>query len=78
LPTSLSQAGTALSRRRKTPSEIIDTLAQHVIAAAKDPGNVAQLTALGIETNGPTPEQFGAVIEREQPQFDEVANLQPQ
>ena len=31
----------------KTPKEIIDKLAKHVIAAAKDPANVAQLTALG-------------------------------
>ena len=54
----------------KTPRGIIEKLARHVIAAAKDPGNVAQLTALGIEPNGTTPQEFRAQIEREQPQFD--------
>jgi tripartite-type tricarboxylate transporter receptor subunit TctC len=65
----------------KTPSEIIDKLARHVIAAAKDPANLAQLSALGIEPRGTTPEEFRAQIEREQPQFDaaiRAANLQPQ
>ena len=64
-----------------TPREIIDKLAQHVIAAAQDPTNVAQLTALGIEPNGTTPEEFRAQIDREQPQFDaaiKAANLQLQ
>jgi tripartite-type tricarboxylate transporter receptor subunit TctC len=62
----------------KTPKEIIDKLARHVIAAAKDPANVAQLTALGIEPNGTTPEEFLAQIDREQPAFDaaiKAANL---
>jgi tripartite-type tricarboxylate transporter receptor subunit TctC len=62
----------------KTPPEIIAKLAKHVIAAARDPANVAQLTALGIEPNGTTPEQFHAQIEAEQPQFDaaiKAANL---
>jgi len=62
----------------KTPPQIIDKLAKHVIAAARDPANVAQLTALGIEPNGTTPEQFRAQIEAEQPQFNaaiKAANL---
>jgi tripartite-type tricarboxylate transporter receptor subunit TctC len=65
----------------KTPREITDKLAQHVIAAARDPTNVAQLMALGIEPNGTTPEEFRAQIDREQPQFDaaiKAANLQLQ
>jgi tripartite-type tricarboxylate transporter receptor subunit TctC len=65
----------------KTPREFIDKLAQHVIAAAKNPANIAQLTALGIEPNGTTPEEFRAQIEREQPQYNAAiaaANLQPQ
>ena len=65
----------------KTPREIIAKLAQHVIAAAKDSTNVAQLTALGIEPNGTMPEEFRAQIEREQPLYDAAiaaANLQPQ
>jgi tripartite-type tricarboxylate transporter receptor subunit TctC len=65
----------------KTPPQIIDKLAQHVISAARDPANVAQLNALGIEPNGTTPEQFRAQIEAEQPQFDaaiKAANLKPE
>jgi tripartite-type tricarboxylate transporter receptor subunit TctC len=65
----------------KTPREIIDKLAKHVIAAAKDPANVAQLTTLGIEPNGTTPEEFAAQIDKEQPQFDaaiKAANLKPE
>ena len=65
----------------KTPPEIIDKLAKHVIAAAKDPATVAQLNALGIEANGTTPEEFAAQINREQPQFDDAikaAKLQPE
>ena len=65
----------------KTPPEIVDKLARHVIAAAKDPANVAQLNALGIEANGTTPKEFAAQINREQPQFDDAikaAKLQPE
>ena len=65
----------------KTPPEIIDKLAKHVIVAARDPANVAQLNALGIEPNGTTPEQFRAQIEAEQPQFDaaiKATNLKPE
>jgi tripartite-type tricarboxylate transporter receptor subunit TctC len=53
-----------------TPKPIIDKLAKEVIAAAKDPGIVAQLEKLGVEANGTTPEEFAAQIAREQPQFD--------
>ena len=48
--------------RPKTPQEVVDKLARHVIAAARDPANVAQLTALGIEPGGTTPEEFVALI----------------
>jgi len=54
----------------KTPQAIIDKLAQQVIAAARDPAIVAQLTKLGIQANGTTPQEFVAQIAREQPQFD--------
>jgi tripartite-type tricarboxylate transporter receptor subunit TctC len=54
----------------KTPQAIVDRLAQQVIAAARDPAIVAQLTKLGIEPNGTTPQEFIAQIAREQPQFD--------
>ncbi|MGH8513990.1 MAG: Bug family tripartite tricarboxylate transporter substrate binding protein, partial [Gammaproteobacteria bacterium] len=53
-----------------TPPAIVKKLAQQVIAAARDPAIVAQLTKLGIEANGTTPQEFVAQIAREQPQFD--------
>jgi tripartite-type tricarboxylate transporter receptor subunit TctC len=62
----------------QTPPPIIDKLARHAIAVAKDPAIVAQLAALGIESNGTTPAEFAAQIRREQPQFDDAikaANL---
>ena len=65
----------------KTPRDIIEKLAKHVTAAARDPANAAQLTTLGIEPNGTTPEEFAAQINREQPQFDaaiKAANLKPE
>jgi tripartite-type tricarboxylate transporter receptor subunit TctC len=61
-----------------TPTEIINKLAKHVIAAARDPANVAALTALGIVPGGNTPEEFAAQIASEQPRFDaaiKAANL---
>jgi tripartite-type tricarboxylate transporter receptor subunit TctC len=64
----------------KTPQPIVDKLAKHVIAAARDPAVVAQLSKLGIEANGTTPQEFRAQIAREQPQFDaaiKAANLIP-
>ncbi len=64
----------------KTPQAIVDKLAKHVIAAARDPAVVAQLTKLGIEANGTTPQEFRAQIASEQPQFDaaiKAANLTP-
>jgi tripartite-type tricarboxylate transporter receptor subunit TctC len=65
----------------KTPKAIVDKLARHGIAAAKDPGVVAQLTRLGIVPNGTTPEETAAQIAREQPQFDiaiKAANMSAQ
>jgi tripartite-type tricarboxylate transporter receptor subunit TctC len=65
----------------RTPQEIINKLARHVIAAAKDPANIAQLTALGIEAGGTTPEEFVELINKEQPRFDaaiKAANLKPE
>jgi tripartite-type tricarboxylate transporter receptor subunit TctC len=62
----------------KTPAAVIDKLAKHVIAAARDPAIVAQLNKLGIQANGTTPKEFLAQIAREQPQFDaaiKAANL---
>ena len=56
--------------RAGTPKPIIEKLAKEVIAAAKDPAIVAQLTKLGIEPNGTSPEDMAAQITREQPQFD--------
>ena len=39
----------------KTPKAIIDKLADHLIAAARDPGTVAALTRLGVEPGGESP-----------------------
>ncbi len=64
----------------KTPKPIVEKLAKNVIAAARDPGIVSQLTKLGIEPNGTTPEESAAQIAREQPQFDtaiKAAGLTP-
>jgi tripartite-type tricarboxylate transporter receptor subunit TctC len=54
----------------KTPKPIVDKLAEQVIAAARDPAIIAQLTKLGIQPNGTAPKEFAAQIAREQPQFD--------
>lgn len=65
----------------KTPRPIVDKLAKEVIAAAKDPGVIEQLTKLGIEPNGTTPEESAAQIAREQAQFDiaiKAANMKEQ
>jgi tripartite-type tricarboxylate transporter receptor subunit TctC len=65
----------------KTPPEIVNKLAKHVIAAAREPANVAALTTLGIVPGGNTPEEFAAQIVREQPTFDaaiKAANLKPE
>ena len=62
----------------RTPTPIINKVAEHVIAAARDPAIIEQLRKLGLEPNGTTPEDFAAQIKREQPQFDaaiEAANL---
>jgi tripartite-type tricarboxylate transporter receptor subunit TctC len=54
----------------RTPSVIVDKLANAVIAASKDAGVIEQLRKLGVEPNGTRPEEFAALIAREQPQFD--------
>ena len=64
----------------KTPKPIVEKLAKHVIAAAKDPAVVAQLTKLGIVPNGTTPEESAAQIAREQAQYDiaiKAADIKP-
>ena len=64
----------------KTPKAIVDKLAKQVIAAAKDPAVISQLTKLGIEPNGTTPEEMTAQIAREQPQYDiaiKAAEMKP-
>ena len=64
----------------KTPKAIVEKLAKSVIAAAKDPAVVSQLTKLGIQPNGTTPEESAAQITREQPQYDiaiKAADIKP-
>jgi tripartite-type tricarboxylate transporter receptor subunit TctC len=65
----------------KTPRPIVEKLAKEVIAASKDPAVIEQLTKLGIEPNGTTPEESAAQIAREQAQFDiaiKAANMKEQ
>jgi tripartite-type tricarboxylate transporter receptor subunit TctC len=65
----------------KTPRPIVEKLAKEVIAAARDPAVIEQLTKLGIEPNGTTPEESAAQIAREQTQFDiaiKAANMKEQ
>jgi len=62
----------------RTPSAIVEKLANAVIAASKDVAVIEQLSKLGVESNGTTPEEFSAQIAREQPQFElamRAANL---
>jgi tripartite-type tricarboxylate transporter receptor subunit TctC len=54
----------------KTPKAIVDKLAKSIAAAAQDPEVVAHLTKLGIEPTGNSPEEFAALIKRQQPLFD--------
>jgi tripartite-type tricarboxylate transporter receptor subunit TctC len=54
----------------RTPSAIVDKLANAVIAASEDAAVIEQLRKLGVEPKGTTPEEFAAQIAREQPQFD--------
>ena len=80
IPIPFFQDGTVFLCRRKTPRTIVEKIAKHVILAARDPDNVAQLKKLGMEPGGETPDEFAAQIAREQPQFDEAiraAKLKP-
>jgi tripartite-type tricarboxylate transporter receptor subunit TctC len=65
----------------KTPRAIVDKLAKEVIAATRDSAVIDELTKLGIEPNGTTPDESAAQITREQPQFDlaiKAANMKEQ
>jgi tripartite-type tricarboxylate transporter receptor subunit TctC len=65
----------------KTPRAIVDKLAKEVIAATRDSAVIEELTKLGIEPNGTTPDESAAQITREQPQFDlaiKAANMKEQ
>jgi tripartite-type tricarboxylate transporter receptor subunit TctC len=55
-----------------TPQSVVATLAQHVISIAREPAIVEQLNKLGIDPKGTTPEEFSALIKKEQPQLDEA------
>ena len=77
-PNSALPSWNGLMAPARTPTPIINKVAEHVIAAARDPAIIEQLRKLGLEPNGTTPEDFAAQIKREQPQFDaaiEAANL---
>jgi tripartite-type tricarboxylate transporter receptor subunit TctC len=46
----------------KTPSAAIDRIAREIAAAAKDPGVVKRLDAIGVEALGNTPAEFAKVL----------------
>jgi tripartite-type tricarboxylate transporter receptor subunit TctC len=55
-----------------TPREIIATLHRAVIAALNDPDVRHELTALGVDIEGDTPEEFSAYIKAEIPKWAAV------
>ncbi len=55
-----------------TPKDIIATLYRAVIAALNDPDVRQELTTLGVDISGDTPEEFSAYIHAEIPKWAEV------
>jgi tripartite-type tricarboxylate transporter receptor subunit TctC len=55
-----------------TPNDIIATLHRAVVAALDDPEVRKQLTTLGVDIQGDTPEEFSAYIKAEIPKWAEV------
>jgi tripartite-type tricarboxylate transporter receptor subunit TctC len=48
-----------------TPAPIVGRLNSELVRAARDPGYVKAMTALGVEAISSTPQEFGAFIESE-------------
>jgi tripartite-type tricarboxylate transporter receptor subunit TctC len=55
-----------------TPRPVIDLLARHVAAIAREPAIIARLDALGIDADGSTPEGVAAVLQRERPEYERL------
>lgn len=55
-----------------TPRPVVETLARHLAAIAREPEIVRRLQDLGIEPDGGTPEGVQAVIERETPLYERL------
>lgn len=55
-----------------TPRPVIDTLARHIAAIAREPEMVRRLRDLGIEPDGSTPEGVRAMIEKETPLYERL------
>jgi tripartite-type tricarboxylate transporter receptor subunit TctC len=55
-----------------TPRPVIDTLARHIGAIAREPEIVRRMAELGIEPWGSTPEEVEQRIRRETPVYDRL------
>jgi tripartite-type tricarboxylate transporter receptor subunit TctC len=53
-----------------TPRPVIDLLARHIAAIAREPEIIRRLDELGIEATGSTPEEVEATIRREGPEYE--------
>ena len=57
-----------------TPRAIIDSVAQEVAKAARDPGIIERLNRIGIDALGTTPAEFAARIRSEAPLWRNAVN----
>jgi len=57
-----------------TPKAIIDSVAQEVAKAARDPGIIERLNRIGIDALGSTPAEFAARIRSEAPLWRDAVN----
>jgi tripartite-type tricarboxylate transporter receptor subunit TctC len=48
-----------------TPAPIVGRLNSELVKAARDPGYVKTMTALGVQAISSTPQEFGAFVESE-------------
>ena len=55
-----------------TPRDIVDALSGAVNAAMRDPGVVARLAPLGVESASSTPDELAAIIAADRRRWDPV------
>lgn len=55
-----------------TPRPVVDLLARHIAAIAREPEIIRRLDDLGIEADGGTPEQVDAMLRRESPEYERL------